>query len=69
MRKVILILLFGLFISGCGCGCSYKIRFFPKYNYDSYKPKADVEQPEGKTRMSMSVWTGIPVAKWGKNKK
>jgi len=67
MRKVILILLFGLFISGCGC--NYKIRFFPKYNYDNYKPKADTEQPEGKTRMSMSVWAGIPVAKWGKNKK
>jgi len=65
MKKIVLILVFGFFIIS---GCGYKVRFLPRYNYNNYKPNAGVEQSESKTRMSMSIWTGIPVAKWEKEK-
>jgi len=62
MKKVVLILVFGFFIIS---GCGYKVRFFPKYNY---KAKANTESEARTMMMSMSITTGIPIAKWEKEK-
>ena len=63
MKKVVLILVFGFFVI---FGCGYRVRFLPKYNY---KAKANTESEARTMMMSMSITTGIPIAKWEKIKK